>query len=167
MELFTSLSGFIEVHVNPHLKVVFEDEPEQSLALLGVDPAETIKTAVEGMTRYQWEARELNLPEHFEDMDLEQVEYVDSYQVNEVRELSSGRAILDGNAVLTCYFSAFMHKQYTHESLEFTVYEPDWNNYYAYGSVTAEVKCGFRLDIDLTNPKKPDVSVLSLDIHDP
>ena len=163
LALFTTLSSFVESHVSSHLELVLQDDAIDALQYLGVDAGDTIGLAVQETYRHYWDNNELELPDDFESLELGYVLDVYDYAVGEVRKVEMDRVLLTGSATLLCEFETFVHKSAAYDLEHLTIYDHDWNSHYVHGAVTVELACDFHLDVNLAEPKKPDVSVLILE----
>ena len=82
--------------------------------------------------------------------------------VVDVRELTTGQALLRGHAKVDCCFNVVASKEDAYWLDEVLVEEPEWYEGYVLGGVNLQVRCGFDLTVDTSDSDHHRTEVLSM-----
>ena len=101
-----SISTFVDVHVRPRLQKVLQDNSVWSLAQMGIAIEDVIaKQVYDTYSEASIDPDEVDLPWDCEALFLSAVDYVGDVIVVDVRELTTGQALLRGHAKVDCCFN--------------------------------------------------------------
>ena len=161
--LFRSVTSFLDELVRPRLSEAMNGDPAEALSCLGIDPQETLALAIqEEHLGKEWYGEALGLPSEYETLYLSMVENVSDLETIDGREVGTGEYWLKIGATLECQFDGFVHKSEVFELEDFSIYEFDWNNHYAWGGISRLLRCEIDISVDIPGEYDPEIDVLSV-----
>ena len=164
--LVNSLLDFVDTYIRPNLKRVFEDNPTRALSQMGIELSDAIGVGVyETYSGVQFSSEDLGVRWEFETLGLDMVSGVSSIEVMDAREVETGKFLLQSHAELVCEFDVFVYKSDAFTIDELSVWDTDWNDHYVRGSITLELGCQLDLVVDVSDPGKGNVQVLSAELE--
>ena len=164
VELMQKLSDFIGAYVRPSFERVMEATPFEALADLRINLNLEIESFVErNYANVEWDSYALKVNWDYEGLMLTAVEEIHDIEVVEVREVEPKVFLSEINANLSCSFDVFVPKWEAYEVEELSIFEPDWNKHYVWGSIPVELHCRFDVLVNTSDANRSSIDFLSME----
>ncbi len=116
---------------------------------------------------WEWDPLELGMPAEYESPTLDMIHDVSELNVVDLRELPSNQILVNIEAEVCGEFDVFVFKPdlYIADYNNLHILDTDWNDHYAQGAITLQLKCVLDLVVDTSDQKNHTVSNVSVELE--